>query len=129
MIRVAIADDRAIVRRGLAQILSAEADLTVVGEASNHGEVMELVRKGGVDCLLLDIAMPGRNGIDTLKQVKAEFPRLKCFATLSPIPGLRGWLARNAPQPLLAALDDPLALPPKSPQRQQLHRRRSTPPS
>lgn len=76
MIRIAIADDHAIVRRGIAQILSAEADFTVVGEAANHGEVMELVRKGGVDCLLLDIAMPGRNGIDTLKQVKSEFPRL-----------------------------------------------------
>ena len=76
MIAIAIADDHAIVRRGIAQILSAENDLSVVGEASNYAEVMELVRRGGIDCLLLDISMPGRNGIDTLKQVKAEEPRL-----------------------------------------------------
>ncbi|MEP7062828.1 MAG: response regulator transcription factor [Betaproteobacteria bacterium] len=76
MITVAIADDHAIVRRGIAQILSAESDLSLVGEASNYGEVMELVRRGGIDCLLLDISMPGRNGIDTLKQVKVEAPRI-----------------------------------------------------
>jgi two-component system invasion response regulator UvrY len=76
MIAIAIADDHAIVRRGIAQILSAENDLSVVGEASNYAEVMELVRRGGIDCLLLDISMPGRNGIDTLKQVKIEAPRI-----------------------------------------------------
>ena len=76
MIAIAIADDHAIVRRGIAQILSAENDLSVVGEASNYAEVMDLVRRGGIDCLLLDISMPGRNGIDTLKQVKIEAPRI-----------------------------------------------------
>ncbi len=76
MISVVIADDHAIVRRGIAQIVSAEADMTVAGEASNYGEVMELVRRGGIDCLLLDISMPGRNGIETLKQVKVEAPRI-----------------------------------------------------
>ena len=76
MIAVAIADDHAIVRRGVAQIVSAESDMSVVGEASNYGEVMELVRRGGIDCLLLDISMPGRNGIETLKQVKIEAPRI-----------------------------------------------------
>lgn len=76
MISVVIADDHAIVRRGIAQILSAESDLSVVGEASNYAEVMELVRRGGIDCLLLDVSMPGRNGIETLKQVKIEAPRI-----------------------------------------------------
>jgi len=76
MIAVAIADDHAIVRRGIAQIVSAESDMSVVGEASNYAEVMELVRHRGIDCLLLDISMPGRNGIDTLKQVKVEMPRI-----------------------------------------------------
>ena len=76
MIAVAIADDHAIVRRGIAQIVSAESDMSVVGEASNYAEVMELVRHRSVDCLLLDISMPGRNGIDTLKQVKVEMPRI-----------------------------------------------------
>ncbi|MFL6694250.1 MAG: malonyl-CoA decarboxylase [Ramlibacter sp.] len=55
-----------------------------------------------------------------VETLKAEFPRLKTFATLSPIPGLRQWMAKNAPASLLAALDQPLALGPKSPERAQL---------
>lgn len=55
-----------------------------------------------------------------VETLKAEFPRLKTFATLSPIPGLRQWMARNAPPELMAALEDPLALAPKSPERAQL---------
>ncbi|HYF17501.1 MAG TPA: malonyl-CoA decarboxylase [Ramlibacter sp.] len=55
-----------------------------------------------------------------VETLKAEFPRLKTFATLSPIPGLRAWMHKHAPADLLAALDDPLALPPKSPHRAQL---------
>ena len=55
--------------------------------------------------------------VDTLK---AEFPRLKTFVTLSPIPGLRAWMQKNAPPELLAALENPLALPPKSGARAQL---------
>ncbi|WP_427912717.1 malonyl-CoA decarboxylase [Ramlibacter sp. MMS24-I3-19] len=52
--------------------------------------------------------------------LKAEFPRLKTFATLSPIPGLRQWMQKNAPASLLQALDQPLSLGPKSPERAQL---------
>jgi len=55
-----------------------------------------------------------------VETLKAEFPRLKTFATLSPIPGLRGWMQKHAPADLLAAIEDPLALPPKSPHRAQL---------
>lgn len=55
--------------------------------------------------------------VETLKQ---EFPRLKTFATLSPIPGLRAWLAKNAPAEKLAAWDKPLELAPKAPERQEL---------
>ncbi len=55
--------------------------------------------------------------VDTLKE---EFPRLKTFATLSPIPGLRQWVSRNAPEELLKALENPLDLPDKSPERAQL---------
>ncbi|HZY18031.1 MAG TPA: malonyl-CoA decarboxylase [Ramlibacter sp.] len=55
-----------------------------------------------------------------VETLKAEFPRLKTFATLSPIPGLRQWVAKNAPAELLAALEQPLALAPKSPQRARL---------
>jgi malonyl-CoA decarboxylase len=71
---------------------------------------------------------PGLRGVSfgdslikhVVETLKAEFPRLKTFATLSPIPGLRQWMAKNAPAPLMAALDQPLALGPKSPERAQL---------
>jgi len=76
VIRVVIADDHAILRQGLRQILVAQEDIEVVGEASNYGEVMQQVRKDTCDVLLLDIAMPGKNGIDTLKQVRIERPKL-----------------------------------------------------
>jgi malonyl-CoA decarboxylase len=55
-----------------------------------------------------------------VETLKAEFPRLKTFATLSPIPGLRQWMAKHAPADLMAGLEQPLALAPKSPQRAQL---------
>ena len=76
MIRVVIADDHAIVRQGLRQILATHGDFEVIGEAANHGEVMQLIRREAFDVLLLDIAMPGKNGIDTLKQVRLERPKL-----------------------------------------------------
>src|SRR5207237_9808498 len=71
---------------------------------------------------------PGLRGVSfgdsLIKRVvdvlKAEFPRLKTFATLSPIPGLRAWMNKNAPAELLAAVEDPLSLAQKSPPRRQL---------
>jgi DNA-binding NarL/FixJ family response regulator len=76
VIRIVVADDHAIVRQGLRQVLNAEGDFEVTGEAASYGEVMQLLRRDGCDVLILDVAMPGRNGIDTLKQVKQEWPRL-----------------------------------------------------
>jgi DNA-binding NarL/FixJ family response regulator len=76
MIRIVIADDHAILRQGVRQILLAQSDMDVVGEAANYAEVMQQVRREECDVLLLDIAMPGKNGIDTLKQVKQEYPKL-----------------------------------------------------
>jgi malonyl-CoA decarboxylase len=71
---------------------------------------------------------PGLRGVSfgdslikrVVETLKAEFPRLRTFATLSPIPGLRAWIEKNAPAELLAKVGDPLALPPKSPARAQL---------
>jgi len=76
MIRIMIADDHAMVRQGLRQILSAQAEFEVVAEASNHGEVMRELRRQSCDVVVLDIAMPGKNGIDTLKQIRVEQPKL-----------------------------------------------------
>ena len=67
-----VADDHAIVRKGLVQILSDEFPAAVIKEVSNSHEVMEEVGKETWNVILLDISMPGRNGIETLKQIRAE---------------------------------------------------------
>lgn len=76
MIRVLVADDHAVVRRGLAQIISETGDIEVSAEASNGGEVLTLTREEEFDVVVLDINMPGMDGLDTLKQLKSEFPDL-----------------------------------------------------
>jgi DNA-binding NarL/FixJ family response regulator len=76
MLRILIADDHPIVRQGLKQILSEEPDIEVVGEAQNCQEVLELVRKQDWDIVVLDITMPGRGGLDVLKELKQERPKL-----------------------------------------------------
>ena len=75
-IRVGIVDDHAIVRAGLRQYLGEEMDLEVVAEASNGREALDLVRKGGIDVLILDVSMPGQNGVDALLGIKARAPEL-----------------------------------------------------
>jgi DNA-binding NarL/FixJ family response regulator len=77
VIRVVIADDHTIVREGLKQILRASSDLEIVGEAGNGHEVLQRVRELDFDVLLLDISMPGKSGMDLIKQVKTEKPKLR----------------------------------------------------
>jgi DNA-binding NarL/FixJ family response regulator len=77
MIRIVVADDHTIVREGLKQLLSATSDLSVVGEAQNGHEVLERVRALDFDVLLLDMSMPGKSGIELIKQVRAEKPKLR----------------------------------------------------
>jgi two-component system invasion response regulator UvrY len=76
VIDVLVADDHAIVRDGLKQILARAGDMAASGEAKNGQEVLELVRQGKWDLLLMDMSMPGRSGIELIKQVKSEQPRL-----------------------------------------------------
>ena len=76
MIEVLIADDHPVVRRGLKQILADESDITVVGEASNGQELLEQTRKQHCDVIVLDITMPGRGGLDALKELRHEHPKL-----------------------------------------------------
>lgn len=73
---VLIADDHAIIRAGLRKILADTQDLVVAGEAANGSDVMEQVRARGWSLLVLDISMPGRNGLELIKLVKAERPKL-----------------------------------------------------
>lgn len=76
MIRILIVDDHAIVRAGLKQIVSENPDMMVAGEASNGQEALNLIRAEVWDVLLLDISIPGRNGLEVLKLVRQECPRL-----------------------------------------------------
>nr|WP_297526178.1 response regulator transcription factor [uncultured Roseateles sp.] len=80
-IRVLICDDHRIVREGIKQILAEASDLRVMGEAANGPEAIQQVRAGiaagsGPEVVLLDIAMPQRDGLDILKALRSEFPKL-----------------------------------------------------
>jgi DNA-binding NarL/FixJ family response regulator len=76
VIKILIADDHRIVREGLKQILAETEDMVVADEASNVQEVLKKVAGNDYDVLLLDISMPGRSGLDILKQLKSERPKL-----------------------------------------------------
>ena len=114
-IRVLIADDHAIVREGLKQIIGDSDLITVAGEAENAQQAIQKVREGGFDVLLLDISMPDRNGIDVLKQVKKELPALPVlmltmhredqYAIRAMKAGASGYLTKqSAPSELVNAL-------------------------
>jgi DNA-binding NarL/FixJ family response regulator len=77
MIRVVIADDHQILREGLKQLLLAARDFDVVGEAADGHEVLQRIRTLDVDVLLLDMSMPGKSGVELIKQVKSERPKLR----------------------------------------------------
>ena len=77
MIRVVLADDHRMVRAGLKEILADTGDIEVVGEATNGHEVMARVREIPFDVLVLDMSMPGRSGIELIRQVKAEKSALR----------------------------------------------------
>src|SRR5258706_12859919 len=115
MIRILVADDHAIVRQGLRSLLDGAEDMRCVGEAENAGQTMQMVRDLEIDALLLDISMPGKSGIEILKQVKKERPKLPVLI-LSMYPedqyalraikaGAAGYLTKqSAPQQLVAAI-------------------------
>ena len=76
MIRILIADDHAIVRQGLARILEKSPDMKIVAEYDNGTDALNWIRNNDCDVALLDISMPGMNGIDLLKQLREEKPKL-----------------------------------------------------
>ena len=107
-IRVLVCDDHLIVRQGIKQILADADDITVACEAGNGPEAIRLVRdaSNAIDVVLLDIAMPQRDGLDMLKQFKSEFPKLpvlilstysdKQYAVFSLKLGAAGYLNKSA---------------------------------
>lgn len=74
---VLVADDHAIIRDGLRQILSDTDDFLVVGEASNGNMVLEKIREREWDVVLLDLSMPGRSGVELIKLIKSERPKTR----------------------------------------------------
>ncbi len=76
VIRVLVADDHAIVREGLKQILAKQRDIIVAGEAANGNDVLAMVRAQAWDVLVTDMSMPGRSGIELIKLVKEACPKL-----------------------------------------------------
>jgi len=76
MIKILIADDHPIVRRGLRMTLEAEADLQVVAEAENGANLADLIRKHAPDVVLMDLQMPEVDGVQALEQTRPEFPSL-----------------------------------------------------
>ncbi|GAB3467025.1 response regulator transcription factor RqpR [Massilia terrae] len=114
-IRVFIADDHAIVREGLKQILAEQRDIVVAGEAENGLDAIRLFSKARCQVMLLDISMPDRNGIEVLKQVKKDKPdsavlmlsmhREDQYAIRSLKAGAAGYLTKqSAPRELLVAI-------------------------
>jgi DNA-binding NarL/FixJ family response regulator len=115
MIRILVADDHAIVREGVKRILADTRDLRVLGEASNGQEVFAKVSSQAWDVVLLDLAMPGRNGLEVLQQLKHTNPHLPVLV-FSMYPGsqyviralkagARGYLPKESlPEELVVAL-------------------------
>lgn len=114
-IRVLIADDHAIVREGLKQILSEVPDMVVAGEAADGQEALEMIRREAWDIVLLDMSMPGKSGIELLKQIKSEYPKLPVlilsmhkedqYAVRTLRAGASGYLTKeSAPQLLVSAI-------------------------
>lgn len=83
VMRVIIADDHAIVRRGLIQILAEEDQLLLAREAENANEVFKLLREDDWDIIILDISMPGKSGLEILKEVKQEHPKVPILVLTS----------------------------------------------
>lgn len=115
MIKVLIADDHALIREGLKQIVADTTDIVVAGEAKSGQEVLELICEDEWGAILLDIAMPGRDGIDILKQIKTEKPDLPVlilsmypeeqYAVRALKAGAAGYLTKgSAPDELIAAI-------------------------
>jgi CheY-like chemotaxis protein len=83
MMRVLIVDDHPIVRRALRELLSDEFHGAAFGEASDARQALEQLRKKQWDVALLDIALPGKSGLDLLKELKAEWPKLPVLVLIS----------------------------------------------
>src|ERR1043165_3052662 len=113
--RILITDDQAVGRQGLKQILADEFRNAIFGEASNAGEALALVWKESWDVVVLDMTMPGRNGLEVLKEIKKSKPKLPVlvlsmhpedqFAVRVLKTGAAGYMTKeSAPEELVGAI-------------------------
>ncbi|HOJ52698.1 MAG TPA: response regulator transcription factor [Syntrophales bacterium] len=114
-VEILIADDHPIVRAGFKQVLADTPDMEVAAEAENGQEVLNFLRKRDFDIILLDISMPGRNGLEVLKDIKSIKPRIPVlilsiypeeqYAVRALRAGAAGYLTKaSAPHELIAAI-------------------------
>lgn len=116
MIRILIADDHAVVRQGVKQIITDEADMQVVAEAENAAQVLQLVAADKLNVVILDISMPGgKSGLDLLPEIKSLYPMIKVlilsmhaeeqFAVRALKSGASGYITKqSAPTELVRAI-------------------------
>lgn len=115
MIRILVADDHAVVREGIKQILASREGMVVEDEAGSGQEVLSKITKKDFDLILLDISMPGRNGLEILKDIKVMRPKLPVlilsmhpeeqYAVRMLRAGAAGYLTKaSAPQELISAI-------------------------
>lgn len=118
--RVIIVDDHAIVRRGLAQILAEEPDIEVMGEAADASELFTLLKSQSCDVMVLDITMPGKSGLEILKDLRKSHPSLPVlilsihpedqYAVRALRAGAAGYITKeSAPEELVQAIRRVLA--------------------
>jgi two-component system, NarL family, invasion response regulator UvrY len=120
-VRLIVVDDHAIVRRGIVQVLAEHPDVQIVAEANDYASLRnELKKHGEPDVLVMDVGLPGKNGIDILKSLRDEHPRLKVlmvsmypedqYAVRAFRAGAFGYLNKaSAPEKLLEALAQVIA--------------------
>jgi len=112
-IRVLLVDDHDIVRNGVRLMLSSAADIDVCGEAVNADEALRMAREREFDVALLDIALPGKNGLDLLRLLRAEKPKMavlmlstyseEIYAVRALKLGAAGYLTKDSPTATLTA--------------------------
>ncbi|MFI5211999.1 MAG: response regulator [Ignavibacteria bacterium] len=115
MIKIIIADDHAFLREGIKKTIQDELDMKVIGEASNANEVLEIMKDSDADIAIIDISMPGKSGLDILKDLKAMKKKFKVlilsmhpedrFAIRALKAGAVGYLTKeSAPDELVKAI-------------------------
>ena len=120
-VKTIVVDDHAIVRRGIVQIVAEHPEVSVVAEAGDYGQLRAALRQhGDVDLVVMDVSLPGKNGIDILKVLREEMPRLKVlivsmypedqYAVRAFRAGAAGYLNKaSAPEKLVEAISQVIA--------------------